>query len=142
MKIGVLGSGAVGQALARGYAAHGHEVRIGTRKQHVDEIPVGAASQVAGRAEIVVLAVLGAAAEELARSLAEPLEGKVLIDTTNPLDFATGAPQLFVAQRLTRRASPARRAGQPGGQGLQHRRQHLDGRPAAAGWSADHAHRR
>ncbi|MBM4346477.1 MAG: NAD(P)-binding domain-containing protein, partial [Deltaproteobacteria bacterium] len=31
MKIGVLGTGHVGQTLARGFAAAGHEVRIGSR---------------------------------------------------------------------------------------------------------------
>jgi predicted dinucleotide-binding enzyme len=45
---------------------------------------------------MAVLAVAGAAAEDLARSVAEPLTAKVLIDATNPLDFSTGAPRLFV----------------------------------------------
>ena len=31
MRIGVLGAGVVGQALAGGYARHGHETRIGNR---------------------------------------------------------------------------------------------------------------
>ena len=32
MKIGVIGSGVVGQTLAAGFLKHGHEVEIGTRE--------------------------------------------------------------------------------------------------------------
>ena len=47
--------------------------------------------------EVLVLATQGAAnAEVLASIPPEYLEGKLLIDATNPLDFTTGAPQLSV----------------------------------------------
>jgi hypothetical protein len=114
MKIAILGSGAVGQALARGYAAHGHEVRIGSRKSDVDGLPTGSLADVARWGELAVLAVLGTAAEELVRSLAEELAGKVLIDATNPLDFSTGATRLFVGHddslgERVQRAAPSSR---------------------------------
>jgi predicted dinucleotide-binding enzyme len=96
VKIGILGSGVVGQSLARGYARHGHEARIGTRKTDVEGLPVGPPAEVAAEADLVVLCVQGAAAVELASSLAAELDGKVVIDTTNPLDFSSGAPGLFV----------------------------------------------
>lgn len=96
MRIGILGSGAVGQSLARGYARHGHEVRIGTRQPAVEDLPVGPPAEVAAWAELVVLGVQGGAAAELAGSLAAELDGKVLVDATNPLDFSSGAPALFV----------------------------------------------
>ena len=96
MKIGILGSGVVGQALARGYARHGHDVRIGTRKSDVEGLPVGAPEAVVADADLVVLAVVGRAAVELTGSLAPLLEGKVLVDATNPLDFSSGGPALFV----------------------------------------------
>jgi 8-hydroxy-5-deazaflavin:NADPH oxidoreductase len=96
MRIGVLGSGEVGRALARGYLRHGHDVRIGTRQERVDELPVGPAHEVAVEAELVVLAVRGASAVDVVSPLAGVLEGKVLVDLTNPLDFTSGAPQLFV----------------------------------------------
>lgn len=96
MRIGILGSGAVGQALARGYAAHGHEVRIGTRQSEIDGVPVGAPSEVAQEAELVVLAVRGDAAVGLVESLSGHLDGKVLVDATNPLDHSSGTPRLFV----------------------------------------------
>lgn len=96
MRIGILGSGAVGQALARGYAAHGHEVRIGTRQSEIDGVRVGAPSEVAKEAELVVLAVRGDAAVDLVEALSEQLDGKVLVDATNPLDHSSGTPRLFV----------------------------------------------
>lgn len=96
MRIGILGSGAVGQALARGLAGHGHEVRIGTRKEAVEELPVGPPSAVARDADLVFLAVLGTAAVEVATSVRDELHDKVLVDTTNPLDFSGGGPGLFV----------------------------------------------
>ena len=46
MRIGILGSGVVGQTLARGLARHGHEVRIGTRKDVVEDLPTGSPGDV------------------------------------------------------------------------------------------------
>jgi 8-hydroxy-5-deazaflavin:NADPH oxidoreductase len=114
MDIGILGSGAVGQALARGYARHGHAVTVGTRKADVGGLPVGSPAAVAAAAELVVLAVQGSAAESLVGSLADELRGTVLVDATNPLDFSSGSPQLFVGctdslgERVQRAAPGAR----------------------------------
>src|SRR5690348_1457975 len=96
MRFGILGSGAVGQALARGLARHGHEVRIGTRKDAVDDLPVASPAEAVADADVVFLAVLGAVAVEVAASVRSDLHGKVLVDTTNPLDFSGGGPGLFV----------------------------------------------
>jgi 8-hydroxy-5-deazaflavin:NADPH oxidoreductase len=96
MRIGIIGSGAVGQALATGLARHGHETRIGTRKEEVDGLPVGAPAEVAAESDLVFLAVQGAAAAEVAGGLASELTGKVLVDTTNPLEFVDGSPGMFV----------------------------------------------
>ena len=96
MKIGILGSGMVGQALARGYAGHGHDVLIGTRKSEVEGLPVGTPDQAVADADIVVLGVAGRASVEVTGALAHLLEGKILVDATNPLDFSAGAPRLFV----------------------------------------------
>jgi len=96
MRIGIVGSGVVGQALARGLARHGHEVRIGTRKDAVDDLPVGRPPEVVKNADLVFLSVLGTAAVELAAGLRDELRGKILVDTTNPLDFSSGGPGLFV----------------------------------------------
>lgn len=96
MRIGILGSGDVGQALARGLAGHGHDVRIGTRKDAVDDLPVAPPAEVAGSADLVYLAVRGDVAVEVVTGLREELRGKVLVDTTNPLEVSGGRTQLFV----------------------------------------------
>ena len=92
-RFGVLGSGEVGQVLAKGLAAAGYEVRIGTRSpgklgefSRSTGIPEGAFREVAAWSEAVILAVLGKAALE-AVELAGPanLAGKLVIDTTNPI---------------------------------------------------------
>ena len=94
MKIGVIGSGVVGQTLAEGFLRHGHEVEIGSRApaklgewaaKHT-----GASAKTFGEAavfgEVVVLAVAGEAALE-ALTLVDPgaLDGKPVIDACNPI---------------------------------------------------------
>lgn len=96
MRIGILGSGAVGLALAQGLARHGHDVRIGTRQDAVEDLPIGSPGDVAAEADLVFLSVLGTAAVDVATGVGEQLRGKVLVDTTNPLDFSSGGPGLFV----------------------------------------------
>jgi 8-hydroxy-5-deazaflavin:NADPH oxidoreductase len=92
-RFGVLGSGEVGQVLAKGLATSGYEVRIGTRSPgklapfgKSTGIKEGTFGEVATWAEAVVFAVLGTAALE-AVELAGPanLKGKLVIDTTNPI---------------------------------------------------------
>lgn len=110
MRVGVLGSGVVGRTLGTGFAAHGHDVRIGSKSPEKPElaqwkastpgtISTGTFADAAEHGEIVVLAYLGAASEEVVR-LAGPshFDGKVVIDATNALDFSKGAPPgLFTA---------------------------------------------
>ncbi len=99
MKIGVIGSGAVGQVLASGFLKHGHDVTIGTRDPTKLEAwakanPRGRVAGFADAAkfgEAVVLAVKGTAAgEALAAAGADALAGKIVMDTTNPIG---GAPR-------------------------------------------------
>jgi 8-hydroxy-5-deazaflavin:NADPH oxidoreductase len=97
MKVGVLGSGDVAKALAIGFLKHGHEVRMGTRtaaklaewaKQN-PKASVGSFADAARFAGLIVLAVKGKAAAEVLRSAgAENLEGKPVIDATNPIEDA------------------------------------------------------
>lgn len=94
MKVGVLGSGDVGKALAAGFLKHGHEVMIGTRTpeklarwaQQNPRGRIGSSSDTASFAEALVLAVKGAAAAEALRAAGPAqLTGKIVIDTTNPI---------------------------------------------------------
>jgi predicted dinucleotide-binding enzyme len=53
----------------------------------------GTFAEVAGHGELLVLAVLGTAAEEaIAEAGPDNFAGKVVIDATNPLDFSGGFP--------------------------------------------------
>jgi predicted dinucleotide-binding enzyme len=92
-RFGVLGSGDVGQALAKGLVINGYDVHIGTRSpgklakfSKSTGIREAHFREVAAWAEAVVLAVRGKAALE-AVELAGPgnLSGKLVIDTTNPI---------------------------------------------------------
>lgn len=92
-KIGVLGSAIVGQTLAQGFKTHGHDVRIGSRTpakladfSSQSGIQAGTFADVAAWADVMVLAVHGAAAEDVLRLAgAENLRDKIVIDTTNPI---------------------------------------------------------
>ena len=92
-RVGVLGSGVVGKTLAAGFAKHGHEVTIGTREpaKLADwaagaGVKAGTFAEAARFGAIVVLAVKGAAAEDALRLAGAPnLEGKLVLDTTNPI---------------------------------------------------------
>lgn len=94
MRIGVLGSGAVGTTLASGFRAHGHEVTVGSREPEklrdwARQNPgarVATPEETAKFAEVGVLAVKGTAAASMVRAAgAANLAGKPLIDATNPL---------------------------------------------------------
>lgn len=97
MKVGILGSGDVAKTLAAGFIKHGHHVMLGTRaptklgywqRQH-GTAHIGTLREAAAFAEIAVLAVKGIVASEAIRGAgAASLEGKVVIDTTNPLSDA------------------------------------------------------
>ncbi len=89
MRIAVIGTGAVGTALARGFAGAGHEVTVGSRAPvSVEEgrIPVTGYRETMEAAELVVLAVPGRLVLDAATDIgADSFEGKLVIDTTNPV---------------------------------------------------------
>jgi predicted dinucleotide-binding enzyme len=121
MKIAVLGTGLVGQALAGKLAELGHDVTVGTRdveatlartepgylgnppfavwQEGHPQVGLKTATDAAAEAELIVNATNGegsVAMLELASE--ENLAGKVLIDIANPLDFSQGRPPfLFVS---------------------------------------------
>jgi predicted dinucleotide-binding enzyme len=94
MQVGVLGSGVVAQTLAAGFLSHGHAVTIGTRDpdkltgwsaKH-PEARVASVRDAAKAGELLVLAVKGTAAEAVLRAAGDAnLDGKVVIDATNPI---------------------------------------------------------
>jgi predicted dinucleotide-binding enzyme len=103
-RIGVIGSGAVGQTLAAGFASRGHDVMLGSRDPEKNEVrawlegagagaSAGTFAATAEHGELLVLATLGVGTLP-AVELAGPARfaGKVVIDATNPLDFSGGFP--------------------------------------------------
>ena len=108
MKIGVLGTGDVGKALANGFLATGHSVMMGSRsaanesavewqKEAGDNASVGTFADAAAYGELVVFATKGAANPEVvAAAGADKFAGKVVVDATNPLDLSAGYPDLAV----------------------------------------------
>jgi predicted dinucleotide-binding enzyme len=105
MDIAILGTGDVGRALGQGFTAAGHSVTIGTR----DPAQTRARLEWADadldlvayrdlRADVFVNSTSGAGALAALQAVGDALDGKVVIDTSNPLDFSQGfPPSLFVS---------------------------------------------
>ena len=106
IKVGILGSGNVGKTLGAGFLILGHEVMIGSREPEKLQPWVNAAGpgasagtfeQAARFGALIILATLGTGTENAIHLAgASNFIAKVVIDTTNPLDFSKGAPQLSV----------------------------------------------
>lgn len=98
MRIGVLGTGQVGTNLASKFAQLGHEVMLGSRSAEkarglVENIGPkasgGTFADAASFGEVVFNCTVGSGSLEALRSAGERnLNGKVLVDVSNPLDFA------------------------------------------------------
>lgn len=96
MRFAILGSGQVGQTLAKGLKKHGYDARIASRSpaklasfSTASGIPASSFSDAAGWCEGAVLAVSGRGAEDAIREAgADNLKGKLVIDVTNPLSDA------------------------------------------------------
>ena len=126
-RIGVLGSGTVGETLANGFLKHGYEVQRGSRdpgklKAWKDKAgaraSIGTFTEAARFGEVVVLAVKGTAAENAVQGCGvDTLAGRVVIDACNPitedppeqgvLRFFTG-PNDSLMERLQKLAPKAR----------------------------------
>jgi hypothetical protein len=104
LKIGILGTGDVGRALANAFIALGHEVKMGSRDAHNEKAvewastsginaSTGTFADAVKFGDVVVLALLWSGAEN-ALKLAGPenFAGKVVIDAINPLVFEPGKP--------------------------------------------------
>jgi len=102
MNVGILGSGDVGKALARGFVSRGHTVTIASREpeklasfvhEHRDKLHAATFEETARAGELLVLATAFSVAKE-AIDLAGTANfaRKVLIDVTNPLKFEQGKP--------------------------------------------------
>ena len=104
MKIGILGTGNVGQTIGTKLIQLGNDVKLGSRmaenekaiewtRQNGSKASHGTFAQAAGYANILFNCTAGSASI-VALNLAEKenLNGKILIDVANPLDFSNGMP--------------------------------------------------
>ena len=103
MKHAVLGSGTVGQAIASKLVSLGHPTVMGSRTPDnekaaswVDQAGALASqatfADAATQAQVVWLAVSGQHALSVVEAAKDGLDGKLLLDLTNPLDFSGGFP--------------------------------------------------
>lgn len=109
MKIGVLGSGSVGETLSNGFLKYGHQVMRGSRvpekmttwvSKAGSKASIGTFEEAARFGDLLVLAVKGTAAEAvLSQAGPENFNGKTIIDPTNPI--ADVAPTNGVLQYFT-----------------------------------------
>lgn len=112
MKIAVFGTGMVGTTIASKLVSLGHDVKMGSRtagnekaaawtKQAGARASAGTFAEAAAFGEIIFNCTLGnGTLDALNAAGAAALEGKILIDISNPLDFSQGMPpSLFVFGR-------------------------------------------
>src|SRR3712207_584836 len=115
VRLGILGTGVVGKTIAARLAGLGHEVMVGTRnpeetlfrtgpdtygnppssawKEEHPEVELGTFTEAAAHGEVVVNATAGAVSLGVLEEAGESnLNGKILIDVANPLDFSKGMP--------------------------------------------------
>lgn len=99
MNIGVLGTGVVGETIATALTEKGHNVRMGSRsannekaaawvKKSNNHATQGDFNDAAAFGEIVFLCLNGEHALDAVRSVdTDSINGKIVIDVTNPLIF-------------------------------------------------------
>ena len=100
LKIGVIGTGRMGGGLATHWVNAGHEVFMSSR--HPEELielaealgpraHVGTPREAAAFGEVVLISVPYAAMPEIGRDYATELDGKIVLDTGNPVENRDGA---------------------------------------------------
>jgi predicted dinucleotide-binding enzyme len=103
LKIGIIGTGRIGGALARHWVDAGHEVFMSSR--HPEELQdlakelgprahVGQPREAAAFGSVVLVSVPYAAMPQIGADFADELAGKVIIDTSNPVERRDGAQAL------------------------------------------------
>ena len=115
MRFGILGTGIVGRTITSRLAGLGHEVMVGTRnpadtmsrtepdtygnppfsawQEEHPEVQLGTFGEASAHGEMVLNATAGAVSlEALELAVETTVNGKILIDIANPLDFSKGMP--------------------------------------------------
>lgn len=108
LRIGIIGTGRIGGALATHWTKAGHEVLMSSR--HPEELKglasslgararVGTPKEAAAFGDVVLVSVPYSAVPEIGRDNAAALKGKVVIDTSNPVDSRDGAMALAAQKK-------------------------------------------
>jgi len=114
MKIGIIGTGEIGGALARHWGVAGHQLLISSRhpeqlqalaKELGPNVKVGTPREAAAFGDVVMLAVPYGATPQVGRDYAAELKGKVVLDAGNPYPSRDGDMAVRDRQRGTGVAS-------------------------------------
>ena len=100
LKIGIIGTGKIGGALARHWVKAGHEVFVSSR--HPEELQdlvkelgprahAGTPKEAAAFGSVVLVSIPYGAMPQIGTDLRAELAGKVIIDTSNPVERRDGA---------------------------------------------------
>lgn len=104
MKIAVLGTGMVGDTIGSKLVELGHEVMMGSRTsinekakaffaKHDNNVKIGTFADAAAFGEIIFNCTAGGSSIKALQLAGEAnINGKILIDVANPLDFSNGLP--------------------------------------------------
>jgi predicted dinucleotide-binding enzyme len=103
MKIGILGTGMVGETLGTKFVQIGHQVKMGSRtannqnaakwvKTAGANASQGTFADAAAFGEMIFVCLKGEITLDVVRSVAGSLAGKTVVDVSNPLDFSKGMP--------------------------------------------------
>ncbi len=96
MKIAILGFGNVGKQFANLFSKAGHKIVIGMRSAPNQELPYSTATlkEAADVADVVAIAIPFTACADVLPELSKVTKGKIVIDSTNPLN-ADWSPKLL-----------------------------------------------
>ena len=115
MKIAVFGTGIVGQVISVRLTGLGHSVIVGTRdvaktlartgkdmygnppfgewyEQNKSSVRLATYKEAAASSEIIFNCTMGQGSIDALKQAGDNINGKIIIDTSNPLDFSKGAP--------------------------------------------------
>lgn len=114
LKIGIIGTGDIGGALARHWAKSGHQLIISSRNPDQlkplaaelgPNVKVGTPREAAAFGEVVMIAVPYGATPQVGRDYAAELKGKIVLDAGNPYPSRDGEMAVRDRQRGTGVAS-------------------------------------
>jgi predicted dinucleotide-binding enzyme len=114
LKIGIIGAGEIGSALARHWGAAGHQLMISSRhpeelqtlaKEIGPNVKVGTPREAAAFGDVIQLAVPYGATPQVGRDYAAELKGKIVLDAGNPYPSRDGEMAVRDRQRGTGVAS-------------------------------------